>query len=135
VTGFTKCHKITFIVSTAFGERDNVMDFFGRCEPALLLTFLTKRVRSDVTVSNTLPGTAISFVRSRITLELVVVFVHYYLVLGTVLLTFSKPTATGISTGTLWFVRHGFTSLSGHNKSHRRFLRDGLAFFHLPYQL
>ena len=103
--------------------------FFSSGKLALLLTLFAERMRLDVAITNTLPGTAISFVGSRITLELVVVFVHYYLVLGTVLLTFSKPTATGISTGTLWFVRHGFTSLSGHNKSHRRFLRDGLAFF------
>jgi hypothetical protein len=46
-----------------------MMDFLGRCEPALLLAFLTKRVRTDVTVSNALRGMAISFVGSR-TLEL-----------------------------------------------------------------
>jgi hypothetical protein len=93
-----------------------MMDFLGRCEPALLLAFLTKRVRSDVTVSNALRGMAISFVGSR-TLELVVVFVHYYLVLGTVLLAFSKSTATGISTGMLWFVRMDSPHFAGITKA------------------
>jgi len=39
------------------------------------------------------------------------------LMFGTVLLTFSKPTAAGISTRTLWFVGHHFTSLLGIEKA------------------
>jgi hypothetical protein len=39
-------------------------------------------------------------------------FVHCFLMLGTVLPAVCKPTAAGISTGTLWFVGHHFTSLS-----------------------
>jgi hypothetical protein len=37
--------------------------------------------------------------------------------LGTVLLTFCKPTAAGISTRTFWFVGHHFTSLLGIEKA------------------
>jgi hypothetical protein len=44
-------------------------------------------------------------------------FVHCFLMLGTVLPAVCKPTAAGISTGTLWFVGHRFTSLSRHRKS------------------
>ena len=42
---------------------------------------------------------------------LVVLFVHDLLMLVTVLLAYSKPTAAGVGTGTLGFVGHWFTSL------------------------
>jgi hypothetical protein len=82
------------------------MHFFCSGKLALLLTLFTERVGLDVAVTDTLPSTTISLVGSGVTLELVVVFVHCFLVLGTVLLAFCKPTAAGISTGTLWFVWH-----------------------------
>jgi hypothetical protein len=126
MTGFTKSHEVTLLIASALGERKDVVYLFGRSELTLLLTFLTERMRLDVTVTDTLPCTTVSFVGGRVTFILVVVFVHCFLMLGTVLLTFSKPTAAGVNTGTLWFVGHHFTSLSGHKKSHRGFLRDGL---------
>jgi len=67
-------------------------------------------MRLDVAVTDALPGTTIPLVGSGVAFVLVVSFVHDLLMLGAVLLTFSKPTAAGIGTGTFWFIWHGFTS-------------------------
>jgi len=116
VTGFTKSHEIAFLIAAALGERKNVVYLFSRSELTLFLALLTKRMRLDVAVTDTLPGTTIPLVGSRVTFVLVVMFVRCFLMLGTVLLAFSKPTAAGVSTGTLRFVGHWFTSLSGIKK-------------------
>ena len=92
------------------------MYLFGGSEPTLFLALLTKRMQLDVAVTDTLPGTTVPFVRGRVTFILVVMFVHCLFMLGTVLLAVCKPTAAGVSAGTLWFVGHRFTSL-GHTKS------------------
>jgi hypothetical protein len=126
VTGFTESHEVALLVAAAFGEWKDVVYLFGGSELTLLLALLTKRMRLDVTVTDTLPSTTVSLVGSRVTFVLIVMFVHFFLMLGTVLLAFSKPTAAGISTGTFWFVGHWFTSLSGHKKNHQGFLQGGL---------
>jgi hypothetical protein len=126
VTGFTESHEIALLVAATLGERKDVVYLFGRGKLILLLTFLTERMRLDVAVTDAFPCTAVSFVGCRVTFVLIVMFVHCFLMLGTVLLAFSKPTAAGISTGTFWFVGHWFTSLSGHKKSHQGFLQGGL---------
>jgi hypothetical protein len=117
VTGFTEGHEIVLLIAAAFGERKDVVYLFGRSELTLFLTLFTERMRLDVAVTDTLPSTTVSLVGSRVTFVLIVMFVHCLFMLGTVLPAFSKPTAAGVSTRTLWFVRHRFTSLSGHKKS------------------
>jgi hypothetical protein len=131
VAGFTKSHEVTLFIASAFRERNYMMYFFCSGKLALLLTLFAERAGLNVTIPNTLPSSAISFVGSGVALKLVVVFVHCFLVLGTVLLAFCKPTAAGVSTGTFWFVGHGFTSLFGHRKSHHRFLCDGSSYIFL----
>ena len=103
------------------------MDLFGRRQRALLLTLLAERVCFDVAVADALPASAVAFVGLGVALVLVVLFVHDLLMLGTVLLTLSEPTAAGVGAGTLWFIWHGFTSLSGHKKSPTGFLPRGFA--------
>jgi hypothetical protein len=117
VTGFTKSHEIAPLIASAFGEREDVVYLFSWSQSSLLFALLTKRMRLDVAVTDAFPSTAVSFVGDRVTLILVIMFVHCLLMLGTVLLTFSKPTAAGISTRTLWFVGHHFTSLLGIEKA------------------
>jgi len=117
VTGFTESHEITLLITSAFGEGEDVVYLFGRGESTLFLALLTKGMRLDVTVTDAFPSTTISFIGDWVTFMLVVMFVHCLLMLGTVLFTFSKPTATGISTRTLWFVGHHFTSLLGIEKA------------------
>jgi hypothetical protein len=117
VAGFTKSHEITLLVASAFGEREDVVYLFSWSKPAFFLTLFTKRMRFDVAVTDAFPSTTISFIGEWVTFILVVMFIHYLLMLSTVLLTFSKPTAAGISTRTLWFVGHHFTSLLGIEKA------------------
>ena len=98
------------------------MHLLGSDELTFLLTLLAERMRLDVTVADSLPRTAISFIGFRVTLVMIVVFVNYFLMLGAVLLAYSKPTAAGVSTGTLWFVWHLVTSLSiNYNDRQRSF--------------
>jgi hypothetical protein len=106
VTRLTESHEIALIIASAFGERTNVVNLLGGSEPTLFLTLLTERVRLDVAITDTLPGTTISLIGSGVTFVLVVVFVHNLLMFGTVLLAFSKPTAAGVGTGTFRFVGH-----------------------------
>jgi hypothetical protein len=110
VTGFTESHEITLLIAAALGERANVMNLLGRGKLTLLLTFLTERMRLNVAVTNTLPGTTVSFVGSGVAFVLVVLFYNNLLMFGTVLLAISKPTAAGVGTGAFGFVWHQFTS-------------------------
>ena len=86
------------------------MDFFSSFNPSVSFTLLTKRVGFDVAVPDTLPGPAIAFVGRRVSLVLVVAFCYHLLMLGAVLLAVCKPTAAWVSTRTLRFVWHRFTS-------------------------
>ena len=117
MTGFTKSHEVTLLITSALGEGEDVVYLFGGSEPALFLALLTKRMRLNVAVTDAFPSTTVSFVGYRVAFILVVMFIHCLLMFGTVLLTFSKPTAAGISTRTLWFVGHHFTSLLGIEKA------------------
>ena len=104
-----------------------MVDLLGRRQLALLLTLLAERVGLDEAVTDALPASAVAFVGLGVSLVLIVLFVYDLLMLGAVLLTLSEPTAAGVGAGTLWFIRHGFTSLSGHKKSPTGFLPRGFA--------
>ena len=127
VTGFAKSHQIALFIAASFGERKNVVDLFSRRQLALLLALLTKGMQLDVAVADALPTSAVAFVGLGVSLILVVLFVHNLLMFDAVLLTLSEPTAAGVGAGTLGFVWHGFTSLSGHKKSPTGFLPRGFA--------
>lgn len=119
VTGLTQRHEVIRIVRTTAGERENMVDFLGRRQLALLLTLLTERVRFDVAVADTLPASTVAFVGLWVPLILVVLFVHDLLVFGAVLLAYGKPTAAGVGAGTLRFIGHLLTSSRAY-KNHRR---------------
>ena len=106
------------------------MDLFGRRQLALLLTLLAERVGLDKAVADALPASAVAFVGLGVSFVLVVLFVHDLLMFSAVLLTLSEPTAAGVGAGTLWFIWHRYTSLSGHKKSPTGFLPRGFANMH-----
>lgn len=87
------------------------MDLLCGRQLSLLLAFLTERVCLNEAVTDSFPASAVAFVGLGVTLILVVLFVHDLLMLGTVLLTYSEPTAAGIGTRTFGFVWHCFISL------------------------
>ena len=130
MTGFTKSHQIAFFIAATLGERKDVMDLFGRRQLALLLTLLAERVGLDIAVADSLPASAVAFVGLGVSFVLVVLFVHDLLMFSAVLLTLSEPTAAGVGAGTLWFIWHRYTSLSGHKKSPTGFLPRGFANMH-----
>jgi hypothetical protein len=132
VTGFTKSHEIALLVTTAFGERKDVVDFLCGRQLSLLLAFLTERVCLDVAITDSFPATTVALVGLGVTLILVVLFVHDLLMLGTVLLTYSEPTAAGIGTRTFRFVGHWFTSL-GIRKALRDYFHKALCILLLHY--
>ena len=62
----------------------------------------------NVTRSDALPCSAVSFAGRVAAGELLVVFIHQSLVLITVLLTvFAEVRAARVAAGTFWFSRHG----------------------------
>ena len=93
---------------------------------SLSLTLLAQWVRFDVAVADAFPASAVAFVGIGVTLVVVVAFVHDLLMLGAVLLVFSKPTAAGVGAGTLGFVWHREPPF-GHNKSRRELSLTALA--------
>ena len=70
--------------------------FLSRGKPALPLALFTKRVSLDVSITDVFPCTAVSFVGFRVTLILVVIPVHSFLVFSAVLPVTNEPTAAGI---------------------------------------
>jgi hypothetical protein len=110
VTGLTKSHQVTGFIATAFGERQDVVHFFSSYNSSVLIALLAKRMGLDVAVPDTLPGPTVALVGRRVSLVLVVSFCYHLLVLSAVLLAVCKPTAAWVSTRTLRFVWHRFTS-------------------------
>lgn len=99
-------HEIVGVAAATFREWKDVMYLLGGYNQSLFLTLLAERVRFDVTVTDTLPSTTVPLIGCRVAFVLVVLFVHDLLVLGTVLLTHSEPTAAGVGAGTFGFVGH-----------------------------
>ena len=117
-------HEIVGTAATTFGERKDVVDFLGRRQLALLLALLTKGMQLDVTIADTLPASAVAFVGLRVSLVLVVLFVHDLLMLGAVLLTLSEPTAAGVGAGRFGLYGIGSPHFRGIRKAPQDFSRE-----------
>jgi len=117
MTRLAQRHKVMHVIRATLTERKHMVYLLGGCQLASLLALLAERVFLDKAVTDTFPRTTVSFVRLRLTLEMIVVIVHLLLMLGAVLLTDSKPTAAGIGTGTFWFVGHSVSPPRGHKES------------------
>ena len=113
-------------------ERNTMMNLLDRGKPALFLALLTKRMRLDVAVADSLPRSAVGLVHLGGAVVFIIKGTLSLCVLGTVLLALCKPTAAGIGARTLWFVWHEFTSLSGIRKAPTDLSREGLYLFLLP---
>ena len=75
----------------------------------MLLTLLAERMLTDVSVTDSFPGTAVLLVDVRVTLVLVVLSAGYGSVVGTIL-PIRKIGTAGIRTWSFGFCWHGFTS-------------------------
>ena len=85
------------------------MYFLCRNKSALLLTLLAERVLTDVSITDSFPGTYVLLVDVRGTLVLVVLSAGYGSVVGTVL-SICKIGTAGIRTRSFGSCWHGFTS-------------------------
>ena len=82
-----------------------MVDFLRRDEPSVLLAHFAQRMLTDMSVTDTLPRTAILLVDVSSTLILVVLFTGYSFMFLAVL-SIRKVGTTGIRTGALGFARH-----------------------------
>ena len=72
MAGSAQGHKVFSGMGATFGNRDLVMYLCRRDQFSFLLTLLTQRMLTDVSVTDAFPGTAILFVDVRSALVLVV---------------------------------------------------------------
>ena len=86
-----------------------MMNFFCRNKPAVLLTHLAERMLTDVSVTDSFPGTAVLLVDVRGTLVLVVLPAGNGNMVCTVL-SIRKVGTAGVRTWSFGFGWHGFTS-------------------------
>ena len=107
------------------------MHLLGGCQLASAFTFLAEWVRLDEFISHALPCTTISLVGFRLALIMVVMMIHFLLMLCTVKAV-SQLGAAGMLARALGFPWHGFTSVSGHEKSPGGLLPRGCSRFCFP---
>ena len=84
VAGLAQAHKIAFRMGTTLAERQDVMYFLGDGDSGVLLALLAQRVGFDVSVTDTLPRTAVAFVGLGVALVLVVLGIGSFLMFLTV---------------------------------------------------
>ena len=109
VAGSAHGHEIVPCMSATLRNGLFVMYFLCRNKSALLLTLLAERVLTDVSITDSFPGTAVLLVDVRGTLVLVVLSAGYGSVVGTVL-SICKIGTAGIRTRSFGSCWHGFTS-------------------------
>ena len=105
VAGPAQGHEIISGMSTTFGDWDLVMNLCRRNNSAVLLALLTKRMLTDVAVTNPFPGTAILLVDVRGSFVLVILVSGDCCMLFTVLLV-RQPGAAGVRTRSLGLTWH-----------------------------
>ena len=84
VAGLAQAHEVAVRMSTALAERQDVMYFLGDSDAPVLIALLAQRVRFDVSVTDTLPRTAVAFVGLGVALVLVVLGIGSLLMFFTV---------------------------------------------------
>ena len=122
VAASAKGHEIRFIVCTALGEWDDMVNLLRRGDPATLLAPLAQGVGSDEAVAYPFPNPAVALLHSRVAL---VAFVPLGFLPGMFLAEacVGKPWTARVGTGMLGSAGHQ-DHLHGHRK--RRV-------FHPPY--
>ena len=72
VAGTAEAHEVISCVCATLGNRNLVMHFYGRDYLAILLALFTQRVLTDVSVTDSFPGSAVLLVDVRCAFILVV---------------------------------------------------------------
>ena len=117
VTGTAQRHQVAFIVRSAFGKGNDVVNFLNRNVPAVLQAFLAEGVLLHVPLTDRPPPAAIALGTVIAARKAVVVLVHLLLMLWAVLLAIlAELSASGPAARSFRFHRHRSTSFV-HNKS------------------
>lgn len=85
VAGLTQAHKVISCMSSAFGDRQDVMHLLHRSQPTFLEARLTERMLRSVAVTNALPCSAVLAVDIQAALEHIILAAFLRAVLLTVL--------------------------------------------------
>ena len=107
-------------MGSAFGERDDVVDFLGGCQHVCLGALLTQRVYGDILVTDTFPCPAIAFACGGIALVLLVPLCLLLIMCRAEAVVRQRRTAR-MTARTLWFSWHIF-----HLQSKQKALGDQL---------
>ena len=123
VAALAQRHEISRIVCTSVRQRQDVMHFLRGRQPAFALTLLAKRMRLNITRTDSPPCSTVTLTGVRIALILIVMMLGNLPMLVAIP-TISQSATTRVRTGTLGSPRHIVAS-SGQTKSHRGFLLGG----------
>ena len=118
MTGLTERHEVALPVVTALTYREDVVYLLHRFQPAFLQTHLTEGMFCSIAVTDFFPCPAILLAYVRVPLIPVVAPLVFKPVLLTVLTAWDGQLRTsGVPARSLWFLWHGITSVSAHEKS------------------
>ena len=116
-------------MGAALGQRQDMVDFFGRGNFTAPLALLAQWVGCDIAVTNPLPCAAIPALAGRIALVLVVMRRDDFLVFLAIA-PGGQARAAGIGTGALGFIGHtGCRLLPGKKKASADFPAKAAVFF------
>ena len=115
MAGLTKAHEVVPCVSTAFGNRQDVVNLLYGSQPTFLETHLTERMLRRIAVTDAFPRSAVLAVNIGAALVFVVLAAFFHTVLFTKL-SVTEIGAAGMRAGSEWSLGHSFTSF-GHEKS------------------
>ena len=116
-------HEISRVVCAAVCQRQDVMHFLRGRQPAFALTLLAKRMRLNITRTDSPPCSTVTLAGVRVALIFVVMMLGNLPVLVAIP-AISQSATAGVGAGTLGSPWHIVAS-SGQTKSHRGFLPGG----------
>jgi len=121
MAGLAQRHEVIFIMGAAICQRDNVVYFLRRRDPALPPAYFAERIRCNVPATNSWPHAVVPFLHSRCSTVAIVLGCDQLLVRRTIQ-SIRKLRAAGIAAGLLRLPGHRFL----HNKRPPRFLTMAL---------
>jgi len=126
VAGCAERYEVRFIVRSALGQRDDVVNLLRRGDLATLLAPLAQRVSSNEAATHTLPRPTVSFLHSWVAL---VAFVTLCFLLGVFIAeaTVGQPWATRVRAGALGSAGHWGSPPDWHGKVEWDFSRSTFA--------
>jgi hypothetical protein len=105
----TQALEVCIVVRAATGERNLVVYLLGGSQSALSLADLAQRMGGDVTVTDTLPRFAVTFLAGRVTVVFVVPS-HLQLLMFLAETSVRQFGTAGVTAWALGFIRHDLPS-------------------------